>query len=82
MNFIKIFTYQQDNWSDLLPLAESYNNILSTITKVSLFFINKSYYLSINIYLEQDVFLFYTCKFTIVKIENSGLFYFHFLFNF
>jgi len=34
--------YQQDNWSELLPLAEfAYNNALSAITGVFLFFANK-----------------------------------------
>ena len=37
--------YQQDNWSDLLPLAEfAYNNAPSATTSVSLFFANKGYH--------------------------------------
>jgi hypothetical protein len=36
--------YQQDNWVDLLPLAEfAYNNAPSKSTGVSLFFANKGY---------------------------------------
>jgi len=43
--------YQQDNWSELLLLVEfSYNNDLSVITSVSLFFINKGYHSNITIY--------------------------------
>jgi len=45
--------YQQDNWSDLLPLAEFiYNNVLSVITGILPFFVNKDYHSSIDIYLE------------------------------
>ncbi len=40
--YLRIFiSYQQDNWSDLLPLTEfTYNNTLNTSTGVSLFFAN------------------------------------------
>jgi len=39
--------YQQDNWSELLPLAEfTYNNALSTTTSVFPFFANKRYHLN------------------------------------
>ena len=35
--------YQQDNWSELLPLVEfAYNNALSATTSISLFFTNES----------------------------------------
>jgi len=48
--------YQQDNWSELLPLVEfTYNNTLSTITSVSLFFTNKGYYPNITVYPECDI---------------------------
>jgi len=37
--------YQQDNWSELLPLVEfAYNNALSATTGVFPFFANKKYY--------------------------------------
>ena len=37
--------YQQDNWSELLPLAEfTYNNAPSATTRVSPFFANKGYH--------------------------------------
>jgi len=39
--------YQQDNWSELLPLVEfAYNNAPSATTSVSPFFANKGYYLN------------------------------------
>jgi len=44
--YLQIYcNYQQDNWSDLLPLVEiAYNNAPSVTTGVSPFFANKSYY--------------------------------------
>jgi len=58
--------YQQNNWSNILPLVEFvYNNILSATTGVSLFFANKGYHLSIRVYLEQNITLFYIQEFTI-----------------
>jgi len=48
--------YQQDNWADLLPLAEfAYNNAPSTTTGVSPFFTNKGYHPNISIYPECDM---------------------------
>jgi len=48
--------YQQDNWSELLPLAEfAYNNAPSATTGVSPFFANKGYYPNLIVYLEQDI---------------------------
>jgi len=48
--------YQQDNWSELLPLAEfAYNNAPSTTTGVSPFFANKGYHLNITVYPEHDI---------------------------
>ena len=45
--------YQQDNWSELLPLAGfAYNNAPSAMTGVSPFFVNKGYHLSITIHPE------------------------------
>jgi len=45
--------YQQDNWSELLSLAEfAYNNASSTTTGISSFFTNKGYYPNLSIYLE------------------------------
>lgn len=48
--------YQQDNWSELLPLAEfAYNNTLSTITGISLFFANKSYHPNLTVHPKCDL---------------------------
>ena len=64
--FCVYYNYYQDNWSDLLPLAESaYNNILNATTNILLFFANKDYYLNINIYLEQDITSSHIHEFTI-----------------
>ena len=44
--YLRVYcNYQQDNWADLLPLAEfSYNNAPSATTGVSPFFANKGYH--------------------------------------
>src|SRR6202045_3793432 len=48
--------HQQDNWSELLPLAEfAYNNALSTTTGISPFFANKGYHPNISVYPEREV---------------------------
>ena len=48
--------YQQDNWADLLPLAEfAYNNAPSATTRVSPFFANKGYHPNISVYPERDM---------------------------
>src|SRR3984893_9228171 len=50
--------YQQDNWSELLPLAEfAYNNALSATTGISPFFVNKGYHPNISVYPECEVTL-------------------------
>lgn len=44
-------SYQQDNWSDLLPLAEfAFNNSPSATTSISPFYANKSYHPNVTIY--------------------------------
>jgi hypothetical protein len=49
-------SYQQDNWSDLLPLAEfAYNNTPNASTSVSPFFANKGYHPALDIHPEHDV---------------------------
>jgi hypothetical protein len=55
--YLRIYcTYQQDNWSDLLPLAEfAYNNAPSATTGVSPFFANKGYHPNISVYPERDL---------------------------
>lgn len=48
--------YQQDNWSDLLPLAEfAYNNAPSATTGLSPFFANKGYHPNLTIHPERDL---------------------------
>ncbi len=48
--------YQQDNWDELLPLAEfAYNNAPNASTGVSPFFANKGYHPNINIHPERDM---------------------------
>jgi len=48
--------YQQDNWSELLPLAEfAYNNAPSATTGVSPFFANKGYHPNITVHPECNI---------------------------
>jgi hypothetical protein len=48
--------YQQDNWSDLLPLAKfAYNNALSATTGLSSFYANKGYHPNLAVHPEQDL---------------------------
>jgi len=48
--------YQQDNWSELLPLMEfAYNNALSATTSVSPFFANKRYHPNITVHPKCDI---------------------------
>ena len=55
--YLRVYcNYQQDNWSDLLPLAEfAYNNAPSATTEISPFFANKGYHLNISVHPEQDL---------------------------
>jgi len=54
--YLRIYcNYQQDNWSELLPLAEfAYNNAPSATTSVSSFFTNKGYP-NLSVYPERDI---------------------------
>jgi hypothetical protein len=48
--------YQQDNWSELLPLAKfAYNNAPSATTGISPFFANKGYHLNLTVHPEWDL---------------------------
>src|SRR6202050_2704317 len=48
--------YQQDNWSELLTLAEfAYNNALSATTGISPFFTNKGYHPNITVHPKCDL---------------------------
>jgi Chromo (CHRromatin Organisation MOdifier) domain len=48
--------YQQDNWSELLPLAEfAYNNAPSATTGISPFYANKGYHPNLTVHPERDL---------------------------
>jgi len=55
--YLRVYcNYQQDNWSELLPLAEFvYNNAPSATTGVSPFFANKGYHPNLLVYPERDI---------------------------
>src|SRR5467141_3846821 len=55
--YLRVYcNYQQDNWSDLLPLAEfAYNNTPSETTGVSPFYANKGYHPALEVYPERDL---------------------------
>jgi hypothetical protein len=55
--YLRVYcNYQQDNWSELLALAEfAYNNALSATTGISLFFANKGYHPNITVHPERDL---------------------------
>ena len=55
--YLRIFcNYQQDNWSDILPLAEfAYNNAPNASTGVSPFFANKGYHPNITVQIEREL---------------------------
>jgi hypothetical protein len=58
--------YQQDNWSELLPLAEfTYNNTPSATTGVSPFFTNKGYHPNISIHPEHNLSSALACDYAI-----------------
>ena len=59
-------SYQQDNWSDLLPLAEfAYNNAPSTTTGISPFYANKGYHLNISVHPKRELASGRACEFAI-----------------
>ena len=55
--YLQVYSnYQQDNWSDLLPLAEfAYNNAPSATTGISPFYANKGYHLNISVHPEREL---------------------------
>ena len=55
--YLRIYcTYQQDNWSNLLPMAEfTYNNALNASSGLTQFFANKGYHPNISIRPEIDI---------------------------
>jgi len=67
--------YQQDNWSELLPLMEfAYNNALSATTSVSPFFTNKGYHPNITVHPEHDIASFWACNFAVDLNELQSIF--------
>jgi len=66
--------YQQDNWSELLPLAEfAYNNAPSATTGVSPFFANKGYHPNITVHPKCDIASFQAYDFTIDLDELQSI---------
>ena len=60
------YDYQQDNWSELLPLVEfAYNNVPSTTTGVFPFFANKGYHPNLSVYPERDIASSRVCDFVL-----------------
>ena len=57
--YLRVYcNYQQDNWSDLLPLAEfAYNSTPSEMTSISPFYANKGYHPALEVYPEHDLAL-------------------------
>ena len=49
-------SYQQDDWSSLLPLAEfAFNNAVNDTTGVSPFFANKGYHPNLSVSLDKEI---------------------------
>ena len=66
--------YQQDNWSELLPLMEFvYNNALSATTSVFSFFANKGYHLNITVHPECNIASFWACDFALDLDELQSI---------
>src|SRR3979490_2507109 len=55
--YLRVYcNYQQDNWSELLPLAEfAYNNAPNATTGISPFFTNKGHHPNITVHPERDL---------------------------
>jgi hypothetical protein len=55
--YLRVYcNYQQDNWSELLPIAEfAYNNAPNATTGISPFFANKGYHPNLTVYPERDL---------------------------
>jgi len=73
--YLRVYcNYQQDNWSELLSLAEFvYNNTPSATTGVSPFFANKGYYPNLLVYPEQDIASSRACDFIINLDELQSI---------
>ena len=58
--------YQQDNWSDLLPITEfTFNNAPSATTGISPFFANKGYHPALAMHPKYDITLAHAQEFAI-----------------
>src|SRR5882724_6149363 len=55
--YLRVYcNYQQDNWSELLPLSEfTYNNTPSATTGITPFFANKGYHPNLAVHPERDL---------------------------
>ena len=55
--YLRVYcNYQQDNWSELLPLAEfAYNNTPSATTSITPFFANKGYHPNLTVHPKCDL---------------------------
>ena len=65
--YLRVYcNYQQDNWSELLPLMEfAYSNAPSATTGVSPDFANKGYHLNITVHPERNIASSRACDFAI-----------------
>ena len=65
--YLRVYcNYQQNNWSDLLPIAEfAYNNAPNATTGISPFFANKGYHPNISIHPERDLASFRAREFAV-----------------
>jgi len=63
--YLRVYcNYQQDNWSELLPLAEfAYNNTPSATTGITPFFANKGYHPNLTVHPERDLASARACDF-------------------
>src|SRR5882724_1010653 len=63
--YLRVYcNYQQDNWSELLPLAEfTYNNTLSATTGITPFFANKGYHPNLTVHPEHNLASACACDF-------------------
>ena len=60
------YNYQQDNWSELLPLVKfAYNNTPSATTSVSPFFADKRYHPNITVHPECNITSSWACDFAV-----------------
>ena len=69
--YLRVYcNYQQDNWSDLLLIAEfTYNNAPNATTGILPFFTNKGYHPNISVHPERDLASTRACNFTVYLDE-------------